>query len=89
MTLSLAFLAPEILKAAVEGRSPRGFGLKRATQMTLESRGWIWPEERYPTRARKYGRGRGMFADIARTRGSRAKVLEALKKHCLAPRTPY
>jgi hypothetical protein len=29
MTLSLAFLAPEIVKAAVEGRLPRGFGLKR------------------------------------------------------------
>jgi site-specific DNA recombinase len=27
MTLSLAFLAPEIVKAAVEGRLPRGFGL--------------------------------------------------------------
>jgi hypothetical protein len=29
MTLSLAFLAPEVVKAAVEGRLPRGFGLKR------------------------------------------------------------
>jgi hypothetical protein len=29
MTLSLAFLAPEIVKAAVEGLMPRGFGLKR------------------------------------------------------------
>ena len=29
MTLSLAFLAPEIVKAAVKGRLPRGFGLKR------------------------------------------------------------
>jgi site-specific DNA recombinase len=27
MTLSLAFLAPEIVKAAVEGRLARGFGL--------------------------------------------------------------
>jgi hypothetical protein len=80
MTLSRAFLAPEIVKAAVEGRLPRGFGTKRATQMTLESRGWIWPEERYPASARKYGHGRGMFADIARTRWSRAKVLKAPKK---------
>jgi site-specific DNA recombinase len=30
MTLSLAFLAPEIVKAAVEGRLPRGFGLRDA-----------------------------------------------------------
>ncbi len=29
MTLSLAFLAPAIVKAAIEGRLPRGFGLKR------------------------------------------------------------
>ena len=27
MTLSLAFLAPDIVKAAVEGRLPRGYGL--------------------------------------------------------------
>jgi hypothetical protein len=43
-------------------------------------RGWIWPQERYPASARKHGHGRGMFADIARTRWSRAKVLKALKK---------
>jgi hypothetical protein len=29
MTLSLAFLAPDIVKAAVEGRLPRGYGLNR------------------------------------------------------------
>jgi site-specific DNA recombinase len=29
MTLSLAFLSPDIIKAAVEGRLPRGFGLAR------------------------------------------------------------
>ncbi len=29
MTLSLAFLAPDIVKAAIDGRPPRGFGLKR------------------------------------------------------------
>ena len=29
MTLSLAFLAPDIVKAAIDGRLPRGFGLKR------------------------------------------------------------
>jgi hypothetical protein len=33
MTLSLAFLAPDIVKAAVEGRLPRGFGLKRLTDL--------------------------------------------------------
>src|SRR5579863_10393170 len=29
MTLPLAFLAPDIVKAAVEGRLPRGYGLKQ------------------------------------------------------------
>jgi hypothetical protein len=29
MTLSLAFLDPDIVKAAVDGRLPRGYGLKR------------------------------------------------------------
>ena len=35
MTLSLAFLAPEIVEAAVEGRLPRGFGLKRLVDLPM------------------------------------------------------
>jgi site-specific DNA recombinase len=35
MTLPLAFLAPEIVKAAVEGRLPRGFGLKRLVDLPM------------------------------------------------------
>jgi site-specific DNA recombinase len=35
MTLSLAFLAPAIVKAAVEGRLPRGFGLKRLVDLPM------------------------------------------------------
>jgi site-specific DNA recombinase len=35
MTLSLAFLAPDIVKAAVEGRLPRGFGLKRLVGLPM------------------------------------------------------
>jgi site-specific DNA recombinase len=35
MTLSLAFLSPEIVKAAVEGRLPRGFGLKRLVDLPM------------------------------------------------------
>jgi site-specific DNA recombinase len=35
MTLSLAFLAPQIVKAAVEGRLPRGFGLKRLVDLPM------------------------------------------------------
>jgi site-specific DNA recombinase len=40
MTLSLAFLAPEIVKAAVEGRLPRGFGLKRLIDLPM-----AWPDQ--------------------------------------------
>jgi site-specific DNA recombinase len=40
MTLSLAFLAPEIVKAAVKGRLPRGFGLKRLVDLPM-----AWPDQ--------------------------------------------
>jgi site-specific DNA recombinase len=40
MTLSLAFLAPDIVKAAVEGRLPRGYGLKRLVDLPM-----AWPEQ--------------------------------------------
>jgi site-specific DNA recombinase len=40
MTLSLAFLAPDIVKAAVEGRLPRGYGLKRLIDLPL-----AWPDQ--------------------------------------------
>jgi site-specific DNA recombinase len=40
MTLSLAFLAPEIVRAAVEGRLPRGFGLKRLVDLPM-----AWPDQ--------------------------------------------
>jgi site-specific DNA recombinase len=35
ITLSLAFLAPEIVKAAIEGRLPRGFGLTRLVDLPV------------------------------------------------------
>ena len=35
MTLSLAFLAPDIVKAAIDGRLPRGFGLKRLVDLPM------------------------------------------------------
>jgi site-specific DNA recombinase len=40
MTLSLAFLAPEIVKAAVERRLPRGSGLKRLVDLPM-----AWPDQ--------------------------------------------
>jgi site-specific DNA recombinase len=40
MTLSRAFLAPDIVKAAVEGRLPRGYGLKRLVDLPM-----AWPDQ--------------------------------------------
>jgi site-specific DNA recombinase len=40
MTLSLAFLAPGIVKAAVEERLPRGYGLKRLVDLPM-----AWPDQ--------------------------------------------
>ncbi len=37
MTLSLAFLSPALVKAAIDGRLPRGFGVKRLTDLPM---GW-------------------------------------------------
>ena len=36
LTLSLAFLAPTLVKAAVEGRLPRGIGLEQLRQLPPE-----------------------------------------------------
>jgi site-specific DNA recombinase len=37
MTLSLAFLSPALVKAAIEGRLSRGFGVKRLMHLPM---GW-------------------------------------------------
>jgi site-specific DNA recombinase len=37
MTLSLAFLSPALVKAAIEGRLSRGFGVKRLMDLPM---GW-------------------------------------------------
>jgi hypothetical protein len=36
MTLSLAFLSPTLVKAAVEGRLPRGIGVEQLRELPLE-----------------------------------------------------
>jgi len=41
MTLSLAFLAPEIIQAAIDGRLPRGLGLARLTELPAD-----WTDQR-------------------------------------------
>jgi site-specific DNA recombinase len=35
MTLSLSFLSPALVKAAIEGRLPRGFGVKRLMDLPI------------------------------------------------------
>jgi site-specific DNA recombinase len=40
MTLSLAFLAPDLVKAAIEGRLPRGIGIARLSDPPAE-----WPKQ--------------------------------------------
>jgi site-specific DNA recombinase len=40
MTLSLAFLSPDIVKAAIDGRLPRGFGLTRLIDLPI-----AWPDQ--------------------------------------------
>jgi site-specific DNA recombinase len=40
MTLSLAFVAPPIVAAAIEGRLPRGFGVKRLTDLPM-----VWSQQ--------------------------------------------
>ena len=36
MAFSLAFLAPNLVKAAIEGRLPRGFGVARLFELPVE-----------------------------------------------------
>jgi hypothetical protein len=36
MTISLAFLAPDLVKAAIEGRLPRGMGVARLCDLAAE-----------------------------------------------------
>jgi site-specific DNA recombinase len=40
MTLSLAFVAPPIVMAAIEGRLPRGFGVKRLMDLPM-----VWSQQ--------------------------------------------
>ena len=40
MTLSLAFLSPDLVKSAIDGRLPRGFGLTRLIDLPI-----AWPDQ--------------------------------------------
>ena len=40
MTLSLAFVAPPIVAASIEGRLPRGFGVKRLMDLPM-----VWSQQ--------------------------------------------
>jgi site-specific DNA recombinase len=42
-TISLAFLCPALIKAAIDGRLPRGFGVKRLMDLLIGlTNGWRW-----------------------------------------------
>jgi hypothetical protein len=41
MTISLAFLAPNLVKAAVEGRLPRGIGIERLRDPAWRPEGFL------------------------------------------------
>lgn len=52
MTLSLAFVAPPIVEAAIEGRLPRGFGVKRLMDLPMDwSQQWTALGMTAPTNA--------------------------------------
>jgi hypothetical protein len=36
MTISLAFLAPDLVKAAIDGRLPRGIGMTKLSDLPAE-----------------------------------------------------
>ena len=40
MTLSFAFLDPKLVRLAIRGSLPRGFGTKRLTELPM-----LWPEQ--------------------------------------------
>ena len=66
MTLSLAFLAPEIVKAAVQGRLPRGFGLKRLVDLPM-----AWPDQwrTLDSRRRRRRKERSALARLSSRQG--------------------
>ena len=48
MTLSLAFMSPALAEAAMEGRLPRGFCIKRLTDLSM-----LWSEQWAPSDCRR------------------------------------
>jgi site-specific DNA recombinase len=42
MTISLAFLAPDLVKAAIDGRLPLGMGVARLADLSAE---WFRPRQ--------------------------------------------
>jgi hypothetical protein len=65
MTISLAFLAPDLVKAAIDGRLPHGVGVARLTDLPAE-----WSRQHQMlglpgnnrTHTRTSVRGNGIFA---------------------------
>jgi hypothetical protein len=84
MTLSLAFLAPEIVKAAIEGRLPRGFGLKRLVDLPM---GWLDQWRTLGLQARE--RRRNERSTIARLSLSAAPEEHDISVSCAYQSSPH
>ena len=62
MTLSLAFMSPALAEAAMEGRLPRGFCIKRLTDLPM-----LWSEQWAPSDCRRRLRFEPNSADPSRS----------------------
>jgi hypothetical protein len=85
MTISLAFLAPNLVKAAVEGRLPRGIGIERLRDPPMDwSRQFealgLNPEQRCAQAVRRAASaaGNGIFGCRDRAPKIAAKTLDRL-----------
>jgi hypothetical protein len=86
MTLSLAFLAPEIVKAAVEGRLPRGFGRKRLVDLPM-----AWPDQwrALGLKAPAQAQGTICSCSFAFTRGADPSIRNRAKCRGSNPHGPF
>src|SRR5712671_583163 len=82
MTISLAFLAPDLVKAAIDGRLPHGFGVTRLSDLPAE-----WSRQR---RILGLGAYWSAFEPRLRNRGSPAARDKSAKMaasiQCRSPR---
>jgi hypothetical protein len=59
MTISLAFLAPDLVKAAIDGRLPYGMGIARLIDLPAE-----WPKAAERKRAERLKIARRLYQEL-------------------------